>query len=115
MCLGGDNRGMVHSARPDLPAPVAAAVKVFGSELRVTIVGYLVEHGPATRGEISAGIGAVAKTVQFHLQALESTGVVRTDPPPGTPRSGQWLRYRADPTRLAELHAALGAHLGTTR
>lgn len=87
-------------------------MSAFGYGVRVAIIGYLHEHGPATRGQLATALGLVPKTVQFHLTGLAGLGVVTPDPAPEQARRGQRTRYVLNPTRVDELHAALGRHIG---
>ncbi len=103
---------MPQHVRPDLPAEVEDAVSAFGYAVRVAIIGYLREHGPATRGQIAAGLNLIPRTVQFHLTGLTELGVVTRDPAPEQARRGQRTRYVLDPNRVDELHAALGRYIG---
>ncbi len=103
---------MPEHVRPDLPPAVGDAVSAFGYGVRVAIIGYIHEHGPATRGQLATGLGLVPKTVQFHLTGLTALGVVIPDPPPEQARRGQRTRYEIDAARVLELYAELGKHLG---
>ncbi|WP_429860977.1 ArsR/SmtB family transcription factor [Brevibacterium spongiae] len=83
-------------ARPAHSESVEAAIEAFGNRVRVAILGELRQHGPATRGELAARIDSAEKTVQTHLRTLERLGLVRSDPPPETRKSGQRVRYSAN-------------------
>ncbi len=98
--------------RPDMPPDVADAVSVLGYAARVAILGYLHEHGPATRGQLTAALGLGAKNTQFHLTALVELGALARDPALEDARRGQSVTYALVPARVAELHAALGKHIG---
>lgn len=82
-------------ARPAHTESVEAAIEAFGNRVRVAILGALRQHGPATRGELAARIGSAEKTVQAHLRTLEGLGLVASDPPPESRKSGQRVRYSA--------------------
>lgn len=102
-------------ARPDHPESVEAAIEAFGNRVRVAILGTLRRDGPATRGEVASRIDAAEKTVQTHLRSLESLGMVSSDPPPESRRSGQRIRYTANSpeidAQLAQLvRAVQGEH-----
>jgi len=49
----------------------------------------LQKDGPGTRGEIAKRLDAVEGTVQMHLRTLERLGLVSSDPPPDSRKSGQ--------------------------
>lgn len=93
--------------RPAHPEPVEAAIEAFGNRVRVAILGTLQKDGPGTRGDIARRLGAVEGTVQLHLRTLEQLGLVTSDPPPNARKSGQRVRYSADPRQIEEHLAAL--------
>lgn len=89
-------------------AIVNAAIEVLGTQVRVAILAYLAENGPATRGQIVKAISPIGvTTVQSSLVVLVKHGAVTADPPEA--KSGQRVQYTHNPKRVAELHAALGA------
>ena len=47
-------------------------------------------------------VGQSQPTVSHHLKVLSDAGLITGD------KRGRWVWYRAIPTRLAELRAALG-------
>lgn len=83
-------------ARPAHSESVEAAIEAFGNRVRVAILGSLRTDGPGTRGEIAKRLNAVEGTVQMHLRTLEGLGLVSSDPPPESRRSGQRVRYSAN-------------------
>jgi DNA-binding transcriptional ArsR family regulator len=94
-------------ARPAHSESVEAAIEAFGNRVRVAILGALRQHGPATRGELAARIGSAEKTVQTHLRTLEGLGLVSSDPPPESRKSGQRVRYSANAPEIDTCLATL--------
>lgn len=103
---------MPRYVRPSLSEDVEAAIEVFGNRVRVSIVGYLREYGPAARSQIAYAIGAPPYTTLRHLSALVEAGVVITDPPPDASQRGQWVKYSLVPERITQLYAHLGTAIG---
>lgn len=101
-------------ARPAHSESVEAAIEAFGNRVRVAILGSLQKDGSVTRGEIAKRLGAVEGTVQLHLRTLESLGLVWSDPPPESRKSGQRVRYSANAStieaRLNDLSDAVRGH-----
>jgi len=89
---------------------VEAAIEIFGNRVRVSVVGYLRENGPATRSQIAEAIGAPPYTTLRHLGALVDAGVLSTEPP--TSQRGQWVKYALIPSRITELYTQLGEAIG---
>ncbi|MBO1269126.1 winged helix-turn-helix domain-containing protein [Arthrobacter cavernae] len=50
--------------------------------LRERIVAYLEANGARRTADISAAVGVPRATTQYHLAALESASVIRSDVPP---------------------------------
>ena len=94
-------------ARPAHSESVEAAIEAFGNRVRVAILGALRQHGRATRGELAARIGSAEKTVQTHLRTLEGLGLVSSDPPPESRKSGQRVRYSANAPEIDTCLATL--------
>jgi DNA-binding transcriptional ArsR family regulator len=94
-------------ARPPHSESVEAAIEAFGNRVRVAILASLQKEGPGTRGEIARRLDAVEVTVQMHLRALERLGLVTSDPPPETRKSGQRVRYSAKAADIAKSLDAL--------
>lgn len=100
-------------ARPAHSESVEAAIEAFGNRVRVAILGSLQTDGPGTRGEIAKRLDAVEGTVQMHLRTLEQLGLVRSDPPPETRKSGQRVRYSANSSEIdARLEVLVAAVRG---
>ncbi len=64
------------SAAPVYPGTAPVSVSHDG-QTRTAVVAFLVEHGPATAGDIGAELGMSAAGVRRHLDALISSGEVR--------------------------------------
>lgn len=88
-------------------------LKVLAHPLRVTVLGELRKHGPATASELARAIGESSGSLSYHLRQLERYGFVVDD----ASRDGRERRWRAahDVTTLpdglqetAEGRAALG-------
>jgi len=95
-----------------MPPEVADAVSALGYAARVAILGYLHQHGPATRSELAEELKLGTKNTQFHLAALVALGALTRDPSAEDARRGQIVTYTLVPERVAELHADLGKHIG---
>lgn len=93
---------------------VEAAIDILGNRIRVAILGYLQNNGPALRGEIATALGLVPGTVSNQLGVLLEAGVVTTDPPAEQIRPGSRVRYVAVPDRIDDLYQTLGHALGVT-
>ncbi|WP_375141411.1 ArsR/SmtB family transcription factor [Arthrobacter sp. STN4] len=91
----------------DWSAEVELAIATFGNIARTEILRYLLEHGPAARGDIVANVGASEASVAKHLLLLEEAGTVVADVEPGR-RHGRAPRYSVDRARV---RALLEAHL----
>jgi len=96
-------------------AAVNAAIEVLGTQVRVAVLAYLAESGPATRGQIIKALSPIGvTTVQKALAVLVGHGAVTADP--SEARTGQRVLYSHNAKRVAELHSALGAavHVGSS-
>lgn len=103
---------MPRYVRPEMESPLEAAIEAFGNRIRVQILGALREHGPATRGEVAAAIGAGhSNTVFHHLRGLEQLGLIEADPPAGGRVSGQRVRYLLIEDKVDALYTVLGQAL----
>lgn len=102
---------MPDRVRPDLPAAVEDAIAVFGHPVRVAILRHLNAAGASTRGQIADELHLVPKTVQYHLTALDTLGVIEATPGAHEDRRGTRPRYSLDHHRVTVLHAALGDNI----
>lgn len=94
---------LAHDARAE------AAIEAFGNQVRVAILGYLMEHGAHTRGEIADALGIAPPTTNNHLRSLVEAGLLRATPVQAL--RGSRPRYEVEPERVVELYQALGAAL----
>lgn len=87
--------------QPNHPKEVEAAIEVLGNRAHAAILRYLHQKGPSTTGEILKGIDLdgdkklTRPSLQHHLEALESSGAITADFPPGQ-RHGKRVKYQAD-------------------
>lgn len=100
--------------RPNLEPIVEAAIDTLGNRVRVSILGFLLANGPATRSQIAAELGINVKTLQFHLTALRADGAVRVSPASEAEQdtSGRLIVYDCDAARVRLLLRGLADHLG---
>ncbi|MBX3193843.1 MAG: helix-turn-helix domain-containing protein [Microbacteriaceae bacterium] len=87
-------------------------IKALGNLVRAGIIGYLREHGPATRGQIAAALELPTPTVAASLQAMLQAGLLRADPPIDQARSGQRIRYTVDDEIVSRMYLQLGQAIG---
>lgn len=95
---------------------LVTAREVFGTELRYAVLAYLVEHGPARRGEIYDGIVGVSNVsetaLKRTLETLLEAKVITYAPRPGQRQVGRHRLYRIAPKRLEQLWQVFGSGLG---
>lgn len=97
----GQDRRMPRLIQPNHPQEVEAAIEVLGNRAHAAILRHLHQAGPSTTGEILRGIvldgdkKLTRPSLQHHLEALESTGAVTADCPPGQ-RHGKRVKYEAN-------------------
>ncbi len=103
---------MPRYARPATSEDVEDPIKALGTMLRAGIIGYLRQHGPATRGEIAAAMNIPPITVGQTLNALLDAGLLSADPPRETAKSGQRIRYAVNGPAVTEMYLQLGQAIG---
>jgi DNA-binding transcriptional ArsR family regulator len=103
---------MPNYADPKLAKTVKVAISHFSNPAKVAIIGFLQEHGSATRGEIAKGLGMAPPTVLNNLQLLTSTGALLADPPQNEERTGQRVRYSLNRPEIARSYEILGRAIG---
>lgn len=103
---------MPRYVRPPTEQSLEAAIDVLGNRVRVAIIGYLQEHGPRERHQITAAVGAHPSTVKLHLNSLLERGVLLADPPRSEAKQGQRVEYSIASERLLQLVEALMAAVG---
>jgi ArsR family transcriptional regulator len=87
-------------------------IKALGNLVRAGIIGYLREHGPATRAEIAGALGLPVPTIAASLKAMVQAGLLTTDPPIREARRGQWVRYGVDHEIVSRMYLQLGQAIG---
>jgi ArsR family transcriptional regulator len=87
-------------------------IKALGNLIRAGIIGYLREHGPATRAEIAAALDIPVPTIGASLKAMVQAGLLTTDPPIEEARRGQWIRYGVDHEQVSRMYLQLGQAIG---
>jgi predicted transcriptional regulator len=81
-------------------------IKALGSLVRAGIIGYLRQHGPATRSEIATALELPAQTVSFSLKPMVEAGLLLADPPAAT--RGQWVKYSVNEETVSRMYLQLG-------
>lgn len=87
-------------------------IKALGNLVRAGIIGYLRQHGPATRAEIAAALEIPIPTIAASLKAMVQAGLLTTDPPKGQARRGQWVKYGVDHEIVTRMYLQLGQAIG---
>ena len=87
-------------------------IKALGNLVRAGILGYLREHGPATRAEIAAALDIPGPTIAASLKAMMHAGLLTTDPPVNEIRRGQWVKYDVDHEMVSRMYLQLGQAIG---
>jgi predicted transcriptional regulator len=87
-------------------------IKALGNLVRAGILGYLREHGPATRAEIATALDIPVPTIAASLKAMVQAGLLTTDPPPDEVRRGQWVKYGVDHEMVSRMYLQLGQAIG---
>jgi ArsR family transcriptional regulator len=87
-------------------------IKALGNLVRAGIIGYLREHGPATRAEIAGALDLPVPTIAASLKAMVQAGLLTTDPPIREARRGQWVRYGVDHEIVSRMYLQLGQAIG---
>lgn len=78
------------------------AISFMGNRAQADILRQLSLLGPSTVGQIQVVTEIGRPSLNRHLAALEATGLIATDPPPGH-RHGKSVTYRVEPKRIAQL------------
>ncbi len=100
---------MPRYVRPAHGPNVEAAIEVLGNRARAALLRFLIEHGPATRGEIAEALDMSPSTTYNQLKALAAAGAIASDPPISAETHGARVRWMVVEPRLVEL---LGAMVG---
>jgi ArsR family transcriptional regulator len=84
-------------------AELAAVLKALADPVRLRLLSVIqaADGGEACQCDLTAPVGLSQPTVSHHLKVLHDAGLVSRD------KRGAWAYYRAVPTRLAEVAAAL--------
>lgn len=85
-------------------------IEALGSLVRAGIIGYLRQHGPATRADIAAALSLPPQTVSFSLKPMLEAGLLISDPQ--NPKRGQWVRYSVNEERVSRMYLQLGQAIG---
>ncbi|MFF2347567.1 winged helix-turn-helix domain-containing protein [Pseudarthrobacter sp. NPDC058119] len=78
----------------------------------MAIIGFLAKNGPATRGEVAAGLNIGVATARHNLQLLTDEGITRQDPPATEERNGMRVQYLLEPEEVLQRYRRLGQALG---
>ncbi len=103
---------MPRYARPRGTASLDAAINAFSNFAKVAIIGYLIENGPSTAGEVSVALELEAPTVKRNLYLLTAEGVTVADPTASKDRNGRRVKYAVAEGEVARRYAELGVALG---
>jgi ArsR family transcriptional regulator len=87
-------------------------IKALGNLVRAGIIGYLRQHGPATRAEIAAALELPVPTIAASLKAMVQAGLLTSDPPIEQARRGQWIKYGVDHEMVSRMYLQLGQAIG---
>jgi predicted ArsR family transcriptional regulator len=79
---------------------------------RVAIIGFLAQNGPATRGEVAAGLNIGVATAKHNLQLLTDEGITIQDPPATEERNGMRVQYLLQREEVQRRYKLLGKALG---
>ena len=82
----------------------ASALKAYTHPLRLQMIRYLNDHGPATATQLASRLGESTGQTSYHLRQLARHGLVEDDPTRGTGRERWWrsTSFQVDATRLRE-------------
>lgn len=103
---------MPRYVRPNTAPSLERVINAFGNLTKVAIIGYLGDHGPATRSEVANALEIGVATAKHNLQLLADEGVVLQDPPATEERNGRRVRYTLVRGEVEDRYAALGRALG---
>jgi predicted ArsR family transcriptional regulator len=87
-------------------------INAFGNLTRVAIIGFLAQNGPATRGEVAAGLNIGVATARHNLQLLTDEGIATQDPPATEERNGMRVQYLLQQDEVLRRYNLLGKALG---
>ena len=113
-CAGGYGKiaGMPRYAHPKTAAHLEPVISAFGNLTRVAIIGFLAQNGPATRGEVAAGLNIGVATAKHNLQLLTDEGITIQDPPATEERNGMRVQYLLAREEVLRRYKLLGEALG---
>jgi predicted ArsR family transcriptional regulator len=103
---------MPRYAHPKTTAHLEPVINAFGNLTRVAIIGFLAENGPATRGEVAAGLNIGVATAKHNLQLLTDEGITSQDPPATEERNGMRVQYLLQREEVLRRYKVLGEALG---
>jgi DNA-binding transcriptional ArsR family regulator len=103
---------MPRYAHPKTTAHLESVISAFGNLTRVAIIGFLAQNGPATRGEVAAGLNIGVATAKHNLQLLTEEGITSQDPPATEERNGMRVRYQLERDEVLRRYKVLGEALG---
>ena len=108
----GKIAGMPRYAHPKTTAHMEPVINAFGNLTRVAIIGFLAQNGPATRGEVAAGLNIGVATAKHNLQLLTDEGITTQDPPATEERNGMRVQYLLARNEVQRRYRLLGEALG---
>jgi DNA-binding transcriptional ArsR family regulator len=88
--------------RPELPPEVEKAISFMGNRAQADILRHLSLLGPSVIGRLQSVMAVSRPSLNRHLYALATAGLVETDPPAGM-RHGRDTTYTVQPARIREL------------
>ena len=103
---------MPRYAHPKTAAHLEPVINAFGNLTRVAIIGFLAQHGPATRGEVATGLSIGVATAKHNLQLLTDEGITSQDPPATEERNGMRVQYLLAREEVERRYRLLGEALG---
>lgn len=88
--------------RPELPPEIEKAISFMGNRAQADILRHLSLLGPSTIGRLQTVVLISRPSLNRHLDALATAGLVETDPPAGM-RHGRDVTYTVQRARIRQL------------
>lgn len=93
--MDGEHKGPRAAGSGERPGGIGPeALKAYAHPLRVQIIRYLNDHGPATATTLATALGESTGQTSYHLRQLAKHGLVEEDSGRGTGRE-RWWRPRS--------------------
>ncbi|GAA2720814.1 ArsR/SmtB family transcription factor [Cellulomonas aerilata] len=99
MSVGNSGSEPASAGPPQLDA---SGLKAYAHPLRLQMIRYLNDHGPATATQLARHLGESTGQTSYHLRQLARHGLVEDDPGRGTGRE-RWWRSRSFQVHASQL------------